>query len=410
MPLPCDLLPPRRASLILLLFPAAVAAACSGDPSAKPGGAAGGKAGEEVRVVRVEPAAEAVLPRVVSVTGTLAAEEQAAVGMKVAGRLSGLAVDLGSHVAAGDELARVVSTDFELRVRQAEAALQQARSRLGLDVDGEQDAVDPEQTSLVRQARAVLEEATLTRDRARRLFEQELVARADLDAAEAAWQVADGRHQDAYEEILNRRAVLAQRRSELELARQQLRDTVLRAPFDGAVRERHASPGEFISPGQAIVTLVRVHPLRLKLAVPEREAAGVKQGQTVGITVEGSGAVHEGRVARLSPAIDEGSRTLMVEAEVPNLGGALRPGSFASAEIVVESGRPAVLVPASAIVTFAGIEKVILVEDGRAVEKRVRTGRRAGGQVEILEGIAAGAPVVAEPGNLAAGQAVRVAG
>jgi RND family efflux transporter MFP subunit len=295
-------------------------------------------------------------------------------------------------------------------VKQAEASVEQARARLGLAAGDESEQVDPELSSLVRQARAVLHEAELARNRARRLYEEKLIAQSDLDAAETAFTVADGRYQDAYEEVLNRRAVLAQRRSELDLARQQLKDTVLRAPFAGAVRERHVSPGEYLTAGQQVVTLVRVDPLRLKVAVPEREGAEVRIGQPVSLTVEGDERKYAGRVARVSPAIEEGSRTLMVEADVPNRDGALRPGAFATAEIVTTSGERSVLVPRSAIVTFAGIEKVILVRDGRSVERRVRTGRRHEDQVEILEGIAAGDPVVVEPGNLVGGQAVAPVG
>jgi multidrug efflux pump subunit AcrA (membrane-fusion protein) len=99
---------------------------------------------------------------------------------------------------------------------------------------------------------------------------------------------------------------------------------------------------------------------------------------------------------------------LVVEAEVANREGRLRPGAFARAEIMVEADRAAVLVPATAIVTFAGIEKVFGVKDGLAVEKRIRTGRKAGDRVEILEGLAAGEPVVVDPGNLAGGLPVTV--
>jgi multidrug efflux pump subunit AcrA (membrane-fusion protein) len=109
---------------------------------------------------------------------------------------------------------------------------------------------------------------------------------------------------------------------------------------------------------------------------------------------------------RLSPAVDEHTRTLLVEAEVPNAEGALRPGAFATAEIVVEPDRPAVLVSSGAVVTFAGVAKVLGVADGRIVEKRVRLGRKADDRVEVLEGLAAGELVVAEPGNLTAGQPV----
>src|SRR5436309_2124317 len=132
--------------------------------------------------------------------------------------------------------ARVAPADVELRVRAAEAVLQQARSRLGLAPDAQDDSVDPDETSLVRQARAVLDEARRQRERAQALWKDQLITRSDLDAAEVAFQLADGRYEDAIEEVRNRQGLLAQRRSELELARQQLADSVLSAPFGGAVR------------------------------------------------------------------------------------------------------------------------------------------------------------------------------
>jgi len=399
----------RAATFLILLTCLVLLAACRSDTAAGTRPPAG-EGGREAKTVRVAAAARGSLPRVVTVTGTLAAEDQVALGMKVSGRLEQIAVDLGSRVTRGQELARVAPTDFRLRVQQSEAALRQARARLGLDDDAADEPIDPEKTPLVRQARAVLEQAGGDRERTRALFDQQLVAKSQLDAAEAAFLVADGRYQDSLEEIINRRAVLAQRRAELDLARQQLEDTVLRAPFDGAVRERIVSPGQFLNAGQPVITLVRMHPLRLKLAVPERDAAGLRTGQTVRLTVAGDMASYTGKVARLSPAIQESSRTLMVEAEVPNPDGALRPGSFATADIVTAADEPVVFVPQSSIVTFAGIEKVIVVQDGATVEKRVRTGRRADTRVEILEGLEGGEMVVVEPGNLVGGVSVTVAG
>jgi RND family efflux transporter MFP subunit len=164
--------------------------------------------------------------------------------------------------------------------------------------------------------------------------------------------------------------------------------------------------GRFLAVGEPVVTIVRMHPLRLRLPVPEREAASVAVGQRVELRAEGSETVHGGTVVRLSPAVDETTRTLLVEAEVPNPEHVLRPGAFASAEIVVDPDDTAILVPASAIVAFAGVTKVLTVVDGKIVEARVRTGRRRGDQIEILEGVAAGTPIVAEPGNLTAGTAV----
>jgi membrane fusion protein (multidrug efflux system) len=109
---------------------------------------------------------------------------------------------------------------------------------------------------------------------------------------------------------------------------------------------------------------------------------------------------------RLSPSIQEQNRTLAVEAEVPNPAGAIRPGSFARAEIVIAANQPAIFVPTSAIVVFAGIEKVITVREGKAEERRVVTGRREHDRVEIVEGVKPGEPVVLSPGTLVGGQPV----
>jgi RND family efflux transporter MFP subunit len=366
------------------------------------------RAAVQPRQVRVVSAAEDTVSRGIVVTGTLAAEDQVVLSFKVAGRLSEISVDLGSRVRQGQIIARLDPTDFRLRVQQAEATLQQARARLGLPPEGTDDRVDPERTPLVRQARAMLNEARQTHERTVGLWKRDLIARAELDTAGTNLQIAEGRYQDALEEVRIRQAVLAERRSDLAVARQQLLDSALQAAIDGAVRQRHAAVGEYLEAGAAIVTVVRMHPLRLRLAVPERVATSVHPGQAVHVKVEGDTNVYQGKVARLSPAINEQDRTLMVEAEVPNEHGRLRPGAFAEAEIITTAEERAVFVPATAIITFAGIEKVITVEAGVSVEKRVQTGRRDGQRVEIVAGLKPDDVVVVEPGNLVGGQPVTV--
>jgi membrane fusion protein, multidrug efflux system len=367
------------------------------------------KADTQVREVRVVPATQEGLVRAISVTGTLAAEEQVTLSLKVTGRLDELLVDLGSRVSQGQVIAHLVPTDFNLRAQQADAALQQARARLGLTPDGTDVAVDPQNTSVVREARAVMEDAKLTADRAETFFKRGIGSRADLDKALAALKVAESRYQDALEEVRNRQALLQQRRTELELARQAVKDSSLTAPFDGMVRERHATVGQYLAAGSPVVTIVRMHPLRLRLAVPERAAPGVRVKQVVRVTLEGDTTVHEGHIARVSPAIDETNRTLMVEAAVPNEKGLLRPGSFANADIVLQAQEKAIVVPASALVTFAGVDKVLIVREGKSVEKRVNIGRRDGDRVEIVSGLDAGEQVIVDPGNLVGGARVSVA-
>lgn len=398
---------PRAGGGGLLMASCLVAAACGGGSSAAPVGKSGAAAGSKPpRVVQVAPARRSQMERMVRVTGTLAAEEQVSVGFKVPGRLQALNVDLGSAVQQGQVLGHLVPTDFSLRVTQAAAALQQARARLGLTAEGTDALHDVEQAALVRQARAVLDQSKLTRDRAATFLARGIGSQADLDAAEASFRVAEGRYQDAIEEVRNRQAVLMQRRSELELARQALSDSRLTAPFAGRVRERHATAGQYLAAGVPVVTVVKVHPLRLRLAIPEREAAAVRVGQKVRVTVEGDPAPHEGRVARVSPAIEEASRTLSVEAEVPNPNGVLRPGAFANAQVVTDSSETTILVPLTAVVSFAGVDRVFVVKDGKAAERRVTIGRRETGRVEVLKGLAAGENVVVTPGNLVDGEAV----
>jgi membrane fusion protein, multidrug efflux system len=341
----------------------------------------------------------------VTAPGTLAADEQAALSFKVAGRVSEIKVDLGSQARKGQVIGVLETTEFKVRLQQAEAALQQARVRLGLPPQGDDDRVDPEKTSLARQAQAVLEEAKSNRERTIQLVNQGIQSRAELDRVESAFKVADSRYQDAIEEVRNRQAVLLQRRSELAIAQQQLVETTLYAPFDGAVRERRASLGEYLNAGAPVATIVRLHPLRLRVEAPEREAQGIKVGQSVRVLVEGDQQSYTGRVARLSPAFQEQSRTLIIEAEVDNQQGRLRPGSFAKAEIQTSVTSNVVMVPASAIVNFAGIQKVFSVKDNKAVEKNVVVGRREGDWV-VVEGLDADAPVILSPGTLVSGQPV----
>jgi RND family efflux transporter MFP subunit len=396
-------------SWLALLAVVLAAAGCTDQPSASASASASTEkpaAAALPRPVKVFQAVEERVPRTVTSTGALAADDTVVLGVKVPGRVVEQAVDLGTRVRKGQVIAKIDQTDYRLRVEQAEAALQQARARLGLPLTGTDERVDPEKTSIVRQARAVLDEARLARERSSKLVEQNLIARAQDDTAEANLGVAEGRYHDALEEVRNRQATLTQRRSELELARQQLADTVLVSPFDGAVSMKQAAVGEYLAAGAPVATLVRTHPLRLRLPVPEREAVGVRVGQTVKLTVEGDATAYQGRVVRLSPIVQEQNRTLLVEAEVPNTSAALKPGAFARADIVTEGSQPVIRVPAAALVTFAGVEKVLVVRQGKIAEVRVQTGRRAGDSVEIVAGLRPGEAVVLQPGNLAPGQAV----
>ena len=171
------------------------------------------------------------------------------------------------------------------------------------------------------------------------------------------------------------------------------------------MQEKKTSVGEYLAAGAPVVDVVRIDPLRLRVEVPERESHNIRTGQSVRVTVEGDANSYLGYIKRLSPTISEQNRVLAVEADVRN-NGRLRPGAFVKAEIVTNQTNTAVTVPPNAIVTFAGIEKVIVVENGLAAEKTVMTGRRGTDWVEIKSGVNVGQAVVVDPGSLQSGQLV----
>jgi hypothetical protein len=143
--------------------------------------------------------------------------------------------------------------------------------------------------------------------------------------------------------------------------------------------------------------------------VPERESALVRTGQVVRVFIEGDTNAYTGHIARLSPALDGDSRMLLVEADVRSQG-ALRPGLFAQAQIIVNEGEEGIAVPASAILTFAGLEKVVVVSKGKALEKNIVTGRRGPDWIEVLSGLEPSEKVVLNPQGLRTGQPVVVKG
>lgn len=360
----------------------------------------------QIRQVETITVTEKPIDQSVVVTGTLAADQEVVLGFKVAGRLADIPVDLGTSVQQGQPIGRLDTTDFELRVRQADAALQQARVRLGLSPQDTDTSVVIEKTAIARQSQAEMDAARSRLERARQLFDKGLLPKADFDTTNSAFKVAEAKYEDSLEEVRNRQALLAQRRSELEIARQQFSDAVLYAPISGMIQQKNVNAGQYLTAGTPVAMLVQIHPLRLKTAVPEREARMIRIGQPVQLTVEGTPGKHRGRIARISPSIDETNRTLLVETEVSNTSGILRPGAFARAEIVVAAGYRALLAPAASVVTFAGIDRVFTVVDGKAAEKRIKIGRRSDQGLEILEGIKAGDEVILNPGNMTDGEHV----
>ena len=388
-----------------LIIAAVASTGCSG-PYSSPVAA---KNPERLATVHTAVVRSDTIPETVTATGELFAEDQATISVKVAGRIAKLHVDLGSRVEAGQIIAELEKEDYEFRVRQAEAMVEQTRARLGLGPkDG--DEVDPANTAIVRQAAASLKEARLMQGNAEKLFKDGIASNVDYQRAGVALDGAQARHQAAIEEVHRARAELIERRAALALSRQYLADTVIRAPFRGAVTRRMATLGEYLAVNAPVAVLVRWHPLRIRLEVPERQASRLRLDQRIDVQVETSHTARIGRVVRLSPAIDAQNRTLRVEGEIPNEDGLLRSGSFVEATITVDPQAQGVAIPVKALMSFAGINRVLVVESGALADRQVRLGRHLNhDRIEIVSGLKPGEQLVLDPSDrLSAGQRVQV--
>ncbi len=390
------------ATIVVLL------SACSG-PYDESTAAANSVAEQDVAEVQVVRIQQEAIPETVSATGELLAEEEATIGPRVAGRIAKIHVDLGDVVKAGQPLAELEKSDYEFRLKQAEALVNQTRARLGI-LNSESDEVDINQTAIVRRAEADLKEARFVFQTTEALAKEGVLSKIDYEKAGVARDAAEAARQSAVEEVMQLTAQLSERRAQLDLARQNLDDCVIYAPFDGAITMRLVSLGEYLAVNGPIVTLVRQHPLRLRLEVPERAATKVKIGQRIDLRVEGLTDLPSGRVVRISPAISAASRSLLVEGEVPNQSGSLRPGAFAEGLITVNSEARGVAVPRGAILSFAGTERVFCVVDGKIEDRVIKSGRVLDDdRVEIVEGLEPGLDVVRQANDrLVPGQPARV--
>jgi len=372
----------RSGHVGLLMWAALLLAACGGSPSEEPVQAAVEKEPPAVRVARAELRKA---PKVLSATGSLEADETATVSNEVAGKLAVIHVDFGDPVRKGQVLAELDKRELELQLERARSALAQALARLGLTPD--QVDVVPETTPAIRQAEAQLETARTKYESAAKLVKTGDIAHDRYVEIEKAYHSAQAAVDAARREM---QAVLAQVRSlraEVALAEKRLADAAIRAPFDGFVAERLASPGEYLRPNTPVLRLVKPYPLRLRFDVPESAAAGVRPGRPLRFRTDAlPGEEFIAKVTEVAAALNPRSRTLRAEARVGRRDPRLKPGMFVQVQLVVDPDAAAVVVPRRAVRTVAGLRKVFVIEDGRAVERKIETGREFGDWVEVRNG------------------------
>jgi multidrug efflux pump subunit AcrA (membrane-fusion protein) len=387
--------------LLLLVAVAAFIAACGGSKANVRKDETAANTPPPAIDVTTAAAVKRDLPRFFEATGSLIGDQQTDVAPQTSGKVVAVGVDIGSPVRRGQMLVRLDDAELKLRVEQASAQVQQAKAavrqaeeKIGLRSG---QAFDPNRVAEVAAARVTLELAQKNLTRAEKLIESGDVSRqfydqqrAQRDQLKEQYDVALAQARQNYAGVEVARTNVANAEAALALAKQNLSYAVIPSPMDGFVAERTADLGEYVSPQQKVATIVRTNPLRVRIDIPEQAIREVHVGQSVSATTSAwPDRNFSGRVARIAPNVSAQSRTLTVEAEIENSSGALKPGQFATVRILEERAEPAVLVPARAVVTDAGVSRVFVIKDGHAEQRLVQTGQTEGDLIEIKQGVAA---------------------
>jgi RND family efflux transporter MFP subunit len=345
-------------------------------------------------VVTAEPVTIRPVQRTVEAVGTLHGYEEVTLSTKVDGRVRKINHEVSDRVAPGELLLEIDPTDYELTVRQAEKALSVELARLGLDEPPGPKA-DVSQIPSVVQAQVRMEKArgTLERMQAARSG----VSVEDMAEKKAEVRVTQAEHENQVLLAKTGLATIRLKQEALAIARQQLRDTEVRVPIPGsdtpscadgvkyAITLRPVAIGTSVKSGGEVFKLAIIHTLKLRAPVPERYGAEVKAGQKALVTTASHSEPFEGVVGRINPAVDPLTRTFEVEILISNPKDELKPGGFAKTAILTRLDKDATTVPLESPVTFAGITKIFLVEDGRAREVQVTLGVQQTAWVEVMK-------------------------
>jgi len=359
------------------------------------------------------------IPTYFEATGNLAGDAQTDVAPVVGGKVVEVNFDVGSYVTKGSVLVRMDDRDAKIRLETAQAQVEQQKKAVGTAVaalrqaqirlnvkDGE--TFDIETFSQVKSTKANLVLADKELTRAEKLFATGDVSKATVDQRRAQRDALLGQLDEsrsnaavavrainsAEAQVAAARSGIATAETQVDQARKALSDTVILAPISGYVSERVADLGEFLTPNAPntkVATIVRTSTLRLKIDVPEASIGKVAVGQ--GISMQTSAYPDRnfaGTVVRILPNLNTTARTLIVEAEVANGEGLLKPGQFATVRVTQSKPENAVMIPASSIRTEGDINKVYVVKDGAVRERLVQTGLLENDLIQIKSGIVEG--------------------
>ncbi len=367
--------------------------------------------------VTVAPLERRTIERTVDAIGSLRGWEQVTVGSKRAGRVVKVHHDMGDRVEPDEPLVELETVDAQLAVDEAESKYLGALVKLGITRQQAEEFVKTYGISedllnnrvgdqaiarnpAVVEKRVAREKAHQNLARQRALTQRGAGTTQEQDDAENEYRTAVASYENAFSVARTTIADAFAARVALNKAEQSLKDMTIRAPqprhtppantssarINYALNKRQVSEGQILKEGEAVAELVIEDPLRLWTQVPEDYADAVRVGQPVRVSTRAQpGMTFEGRVVRISPSVDPVNRTFQVETLIPNKRGLLRPGGLARASIVTDAHAKAAVVPIEAVVRYAGVTKIFLVEQGKArAIGDVKTGVEGQGWVEVI--------------------------
>jgi RND family efflux transporter MFP subunit len=375
---------------ICLVALATAATACSRSETAQARGRDDG-----TKPINIETVSQQAVTRSVEVVGTLAAVDEVTVSSEADGIVNRILHDLGDRVHAGDVLVELDREKAEYNLTQQRAALARALAQYGAPDPAHLPAV--ERTPDVQKTRAEMVQAQQSYDRAKELMNRQLVPRQTLDDADAVLQSKKANYELSLQNAKNLEANIAAAEAAMKLADRQLRDTYIRAPFDGYVQRRFVNVGQLVKGSGApvpVMSVVRVDPLKVTSEIPEKMVPWISVGQAVELHVDAyPDKAIAGRMSRISPAVNSATRAFPFEALVPNSDALLKPGTFARVKVQTNKVDQVLTLPYSALQYRYGVNRVFVVNGDRLVAKELRVGERLGDRIEIVSGVNAGEPV-----------------
>jgi RND family efflux transporter MFP subunit len=387
----------------VLSLAALTTAACSKSESAQARGR-----DQAAKPVKVEAVKEESIHRSVEVVGTLAAVDEVTVSAEAEGRVSRILADLGDRVQSGQALVELDREKPEYNLDQQKAALARALAKFGAADTAHLPPL--EKTPDVQKAQAELVQAKQGYDRAEELHKKQLVPRQTLDDADTMLRSKQASYDASLQNAKNLRADIDASEAAMKLAERQLRDTAIRAPFDGYIQKRLVSLGEYVKVQTPVMAVVKIDPLKVTAEIPEKMGPWIKLGQAVALHVDAyPDKAIDGKISRISPAVTTSTRAFPFEALVPNAGALLKPGTFA--RVHIESGKiDQVMTLAYAAIQYRyGVNRVFVVNGDRLAARELRVGERLGERIEVLSGLKSGDQVaITDVDKLTDGDRVQV--